>query len=368
MHKADEDRFAAGLNGTDISSKDLTRGGENTLSLPLSVIICTYNRAELFGGALEGLLAQTLGRDKFEVIVIDDGSSDGTVEVAASFSVRLPIRYFRQKNAGLASARNHGIYASRGRILFFCDDDDVAAPTLLEEHLGTHGQYQQPDFAVLNYTGWSPALSVTPLMNFITEVGCFLFSYPHIKHGDILDYSFFWGGRVSCKRDFLIEHGVFNPEFRFGCEDIELGYRLSKAGLKVVFNKNAVSFMSRPVTFDDFCKRLVKQGRSQYIFSAMHADPAVQRWTEVREAEKWSEIEAGFDAMKKSTMDLDTAVNIKLKQNLGVDSRVWQQLHAAYWWVFRACKMKGIAESRQEREDVSLQAAEAGFDSGPGGL
>ena len=52
----------------------------------------------------------------------------------------------------------------------------------------------------------------------------YLFMYPPLKDGELLDNTYFWGGRSSCKKNFLVEHGNFNPVFKFGCEDIELGY------------------------------------------------------------------------------------------------------------------------------------------------
>ena len=157
-------------------------------TLPLSVIICTYNRADLLGKTLESLTAQTLSRSEFEVIIVDDGSSDHTADTVRAFQDLLPLQYFRQGNAGLASARNHGIFSSRGEIALFLDDDDVATGSLLEEHMKSHRRYPGRNYAVLHHTAWSPDLTVTPLMHFITEVGCFLFSYPHIKNGDVLDY------------------------------------------------------------------------------------------------------------------------------------------------------------------------------------
>lgn len=311
----------------------------------LSVIVCTYNRAELLRMTLDSLAGQTLDRSRYEVIVIDDGSQDETRQCVESFSERLHIKYFFQKNAGLASAKNHGIFASRGEILFFMDDDDIAAPTLLEEHLKTHESYPDSNYAVLNYTTWEPGLPVTPLMHFVAEVGCFLFYYPYIKHGDILDYTYFWGGRSSCKRAFLIEHGVFNAVFRFGCEDIELGYRLSKHGLKVVYNRKAVSYMTRPIGFDDFCSRLVKQGRSQYVFSSLHDDPVVRRLTEVLGWEgSWDRIRKIYEAKRNSARGLDRIADAKLQLNLGLDDETRKLLYRAYWWVFRASRLKGISE------------------------
>jgi glycosyltransferase involved in cell wall biosynthesis len=317
--------------------------------LPLSVIICTFNRAQYLKTVLESVCEQTLPRDEFEVVVIDDGSSDDTRSVVDSFRAALPIKYFYQKNAGLASAKNHGIYAAEGEILLFFDDDDVAAPTLLEEHLKTHRKYPKKNYAVLGYTEWVSGLDVTPLMKFVTEVGCFLFSYPSIKNGDILGYTRFWGGRSSCKRTFLIGHGVFNPVFRFGCEDIELGYRLSKHNLKVVYNADAVSFMIRPVGLDDFVRRLIKQGRSQYKFSAMYDDPEVHGWCETVEFEKaWEEMGPVYEAMVRSAYALEKIAEMKLAQGLGLDKQTERLPYRAYRWAFKASKLKGIVEAKEE--------------------
>src|SRR5947208_3034588 len=83
----------------------------------------------------------------------------------------------------------------------------------------------------------------------VIDVGQQLFAYKNLRHGQKLDYTYFWGGRSSCKRSFLVAHGVFNQAFRSIIEDIELGYRLSKFNLSVVFHRLAVSHMVRPITY-----------------------------------------------------------------------------------------------------------------------
>ena len=325
--------------------------GERKNALQMSVIICTYNRATLLSMALESLTLQTLDKGSYEVIVIDDGSSDSTRQIVDSFVGKLPIKYFYQKNAGLAAAKNHGIYTSQGKILFFSDDDDIATPTLLEEHIETHQMYPQEHYAVLNYTTWGPDLLITPLMHFITEVQYFLFFYPNLKHGEILDYTYFWGGRSSCKRSFLINFGVFNPVFHFGCEDIELGYRLSKFNFKVVYNSHAISYMVRPVTFDEFCQRLIKQGRSQSVFSRLHNNPEVHKWAEVLNAEStWSKISPIYEAKVRSARELDKIAALKLHHKLDIDDSTMRLLYASYLWAFKASKIKGIMISKEESQ------------------
>src|SRR5205823_5817947 len=170
---------------------------------------------------------------------------------------------------------------SRGRILRFCDDDDIADSHLLEEHLKAHKQHPEENIAVLGYTTWAPTLSVTPLMHYVTDIRRFLFAYGDLKDGQMLDFTYFWGGRSSCKRSFLAKHGVFNRQFRTIVEDMELGYRLSKFGLRVVFHRPAVSYMARPLSFEEFCDRCERQGEALFLFSRLHDDPVVQQYCQL---------------------------------------------------------------------------------------
>ena len=99
--------------------------------LPLiSVIIPCYNQAHFLSAAIQSVLAQTYAHH--EIIVVDDGSTDDTAEVAASYPM---VRYVRQDNQGLSSARNTGLRESRGDYLVFLDADDLLLPRALEAGL-----------------------------------------------------------------------------------------------------------------------------------------------------------------------------------------------------------------------------------------
>ncbi len=324
----------------------------STRSPFLSAVIATYDRAELLRGTLESLCHQTLALDTFEVVLVDDGSKDATREIARSFGARLPLRYAYQRNAGLAAARNLGLFMARGEVLLFLDDDDVAGPGLLEAHVEAHRRRPEPEIGILGYTGLDPELAFDPLMHFVTQVGCFLFAYPAVEEGKLLDFTHFWGGRSSCKRSLLVDHGIFNPVFRFGCEDIELAYRLSKHGFKVMYEPRAISTMVRGLSFDDFCRRTVRQGRSNFVFSRLHPDEIVQRWTETPGAgEAWRRLGPVYDLLLGSGRELDRVARARLDEGLGLDARDAELLYRAYWAAFQASRVKGIVEKAAECGD-----------------
>mgnify|MGYP002681948264 CR=1 FL=1 len=312
----------------------------------ISVIIPTYNRADLLSQSLESLVGQSLPKDQFEVIVIDDGSSDNTSDVCRNFSQRLPLRYYRQKNSGISAAKNMGVFASCGPILLFFDDDDVADPDLLTEHIRTHSLHPEENIAVLGYTTWHPSLKISRVMDFVTNIGHFLFSYSNLKDGQELDFTYFWGGRSSCKKSLLVRHGVFNQLFRFGSEDIELGYRLSKLGLKVIYNRSAKSFMIRPLTYEQFCQRCVKQGKSQYHFSKMHPDPVIQKYCMVDDVDqKWAFVRQTLESNMARVRDIERALENSMPP--ADEKQLLDELGKLYWWTFTALKIKGVIEAKE---------------------
>lgn len=105
-------------------------------ALDASLVIPTFNRKDSLLLTLESLVAQTIDCSRFEVVVVDDGSTDGTASVA-QMSYPFELRYLRQHNAGDASARNLGVQRTEADILVFVDDDMQLAPSYLSAMLAT---------------------------------------------------------------------------------------------------------------------------------------------------------------------------------------------------------------------------------------
>ncbi len=277
----------------------------------ITAVIPTRDRSDLLAGALESLAGQTLDPGELQVVVVDDGSSDATAELCAARSADDPaFTYLRMTSGGIAQAKNIGLLAASAPIVVFLDDDDVFGSDLLAVHVDAHAAHPEPHVAVLGYTTWDVSLELTPLMRYVTEVGQLLFSYPGLTPGVMLDYTRFWGGRASCKRDFLLAHGLFDRRFTF-LEDIELGYRLSHFGFKVVFEPSAVSYAVRAYSFDEFCRRCERRGRALALFHRLHPAPEVAAYCGVETAkERWDVLGPRLAALTERARTLEQTVAV----------------------------------------------------------
>src|SRR5262245_26344982 len=104
----------------------------------VSIVVPTYNRASLLRSSLDSLAAQTFDKALYEVIVVDDGSTDDTRDVCQGFLPKMRMTYHRIENSGIGAAKNLGVFASCGSVVLFFDDDDFADRNLVQEHAEFH--------------------------------------------------------------------------------------------------------------------------------------------------------------------------------------------------------------------------------------
>lgn len=233
----------------------------------IGIVIPTHNRSAALLACLAHLEAQTF-RD-FEVVVVDDGSTDDTAERMKAFESNTPlaIRYLFQPNAGPAKARNTGIGVLKAPICLMLGDDIFASPTLVQRHVELHREEADTRVACLGLTRWNTSSQkVTPFMRWLDESNV-QFAYPRLLAGEKPTWWHFYTSNVSAKTE-LLKQFAFNEKFPYAAmEDVELAYRLTRqAGLEIRFLPEAVAEHLHPTTFRQACRRMVRAGYSAGFF------------------------------------------------------------------------------------------------------
>jgi GT2 family glycosyltransferase len=218
------------------------------------------------------LLAQTLSANEYEVLVCDSNSSDGTPAYLAELANDHPnVRHLPGAYTGRAMARNAGIDAARGEIVLFNDSDILASADLLERHLERHRA--EPKIAVVGLEVQVRDLEDYACKRDRPEARGFL----HKPTRKRLSWLYFLTGNASARRDDLVRVGKFDESFTgYGHEDLELGYRLERSGIRIVYEPRAINYHCQDVPHDDQKEKMRLAGRSAVRFYRKHPDFAVQ--------------------------------------------------------------------------------------------
>jgi len=237
--------------------------------LKVSVVIPTWNRADLLVRTIEKIESQTISRDLYEVLVIDNASTDHTQNVLEQKSRIYPnLKSLSQSKPGAASTRNVGIRKAKGEIVLFIDDDILAEPDLIEQHLKYQSTHKRASIIAAVIT--PSADRREPFLRYLSDRGI---CNPYSIACGPLDFSYYHTGNVSTSRALLNEAGCFNEDFFvYGMEDIELGYRLEKMGCRMVHGAEAKARHEYFPTYDQFIQRCEQAGYSLGKLIELHPE------------------------------------------------------------------------------------------------
>ena len=235
----------------------------------VSVVIPTLNRAELVAATIDRIENQTVSRDLYQVLVIDNASTDNTAEVLVQKTATYPnLKVFNQHKKGAAATRNIGIREAEGEVVLFIDDDILAEPNLIEAHLNYHREHPGASIIGAVTAPWEKATE--PFLRYLRDKGIL---NPYSIACGAMDFSYYHTGNVSTPRKFLRDAGFFNEEFRvYGMEDIELGYRLEKAGCRMVPGPHAKALHQYSPTYRQFLDRCEQAGYSLGTMIELHPE------------------------------------------------------------------------------------------------
>jgi GT2 family glycosyltransferase len=232
----------------------------------ISIIIPTYNRSEILIQTLHALNSQTYDLKSVEVIVIDDCSPASPAREISALETKYQLRFFREKrNIGQGQVRNRAIKLAKAKYLFFIGDDTVPCENFIEQHMNLHKLHG--GIAVLGRVLWAPELR-NEFMNYIENIQ---FHYQTIKDSNNVKLHFYTSN-ISLEKSWF-NNEEYSPLFKnYGLEDLELGYRLEKKGLRVIYNPEAVVSHYHTYSFEQFCNRMRNVGKSAVIFARLHPE------------------------------------------------------------------------------------------------
>lgn len=241
------------------------------MPLEFSVVIPTHNRSEVLFEVLKALEVQA-GAPEFEVVVVDDGSSDGTAEMMERLATPLALKYVRQDNRGPAAARNRGVLEARAPRVAFLGDDTVPEPGWLAAHREAHRRLgDRGTQAVIGYTRWHRRLRQTAFLRYINEHGL-QFGYSLIHDPNNVPFNFLYTSNLSLAKQMLLDE-PFDLRFPHAAwEDIEASYRMFHRGLKLAYASDAVVEHDHPTDLKRFADRQEKAGYSAVVFYRLHPE------------------------------------------------------------------------------------------------
>lgn len=251
-----------------------------------SVVITTYDRRAALEQTLRALDEQLLAPEQYELLVVDNGCRDGTSELLESLRMRCALRTFRvPENVGISAARNLAIRSAQGQYVVLVSDDLIVPPDFLGTHLETLRNY--PGCWVVGGLQQLPSLTDTPFGRYLDRLET---SYDEGRKSNPVA-SGIWelhnptARNLSFPRADLERIGLFDDQFRFACEDVDLAERARAAGIRFIYNEAIRSLHNDQLgDWGRFCRAQIPRTRDtvRYYFKhqgyyEVHGDPPIAR-------------------------------------------------------------------------------------------
>ena len=239
-----------------------------------SVIIPAYQAAEEIGRCVQALNCQSIPRERYEIIVVDDGSTDGTADIARAAGAD---RVVLIPHAGPAVARNAGLETARGEIVLFTDADCEPSPTWLERMVAP---FSDPE--VMGAKGTYRTRQRSPIARLVQLE--YEFRYERMAQAARIDFVDTYA--AAYRRTLLVQTDGFDPTFPIpSAEDVDLSFRLAQAGHRLVFVPEAWVWHAHPDRLWSYLMRKARYGfwrallylrHPEKVWGDTHTDPRLK--------------------------------------------------------------------------------------------
>jgi len=316
--------------------------------MDISVIIATYNRMELLPRTLPALIGQVAEEMEYEVLFVDDGSTDRSREIIESEARRNPgrIRYLNVPHTGSPSRpRNLGIQEAKGEVILLLDDDVIPDSQLVLQHWKFHQRNKQKGCAALGELFLPPDAKKDPMSLFHS------FPYEEVwRKREELSYLFFWTCNLSLKRQFMLENGLFDEDpMLHPLEDMECGYRMFQHGLRLEFLPEARGAHVHKMGPSGVPQKGLRTGRAQFALTRKVSDVALRDRFRILS----SDLPPGaylFRLFRRAlALAIDNPLTIALLRWLGAERSSRNRITDMYYFlVFRRNVVAGFNQSKNE--------------------
>lgn len=225
----------------------------------MTVLLPTRDRLPALKETLHRLGGQDCAGLDAEIVVVDNGSTDGTPEgvKAVAAGHPLPLHLLRSPGGGVSRARNVGVAEARGRIILSLNDDTAPADSnLIAGHWKTH--QATTNLALLGRITYPPEQLTDPFHRFLNDDA--QFAYGKLKAGLESDPRYFWTAHMSFERERYLAAGGMDERLPFGFEDIELGARMLRSGVRLRYEPRLVTVHDHPMDLRSWRRRQIKMG------------------------------------------------------------------------------------------------------------
>jgi GT2 family glycosyltransferase len=230
--------------------------------MSVSVVVPTKDRIDVLRKTVGALAAQDLDGFEAELLVVDNGSTDDTVEWLreAANDLPVPLRVLIEPAPGVSAARNTAVREARHETILFLNDDTVPRDAgLLAGHITAHRQAGR-EIAVLGRISYRPKELANPLLLWLNDHG--QFAYRQLEAGESPGVNHFYTAHISFPRRSFLAAGGMDERLGFGFEDAALGRRLAAEGVGIEYHRELLVHHLHPMAVADLRRRGMEMGKA----------------------------------------------------------------------------------------------------------
>ena len=239
----------------------------------ISVVLPTFNRQSILHGTIENLCDQSFNPNEYEIVVVDDCSTDGTLAYLSQLRLKVRFSYVRNaNNLGRAKTRNIGIRKAIGQYVLMIDNDIWATRNLIAEHYALHKA--NPD-GVAVVGAVLPTDEETQSALDLTLKAHHLWCHAEMtRQQNKLPATFCKTANLSLSKKVFDRVGLFQESFiNYGGEDTDLGMRIVEAGVPLLYAPLAIGYHHDNETIDSIIHKEMQRAKSDYLFYSLHGEP-----------------------------------------------------------------------------------------------